>query len=279
METKRCPGCHRLQRATTKTCSHCQYVFVKKKPRIPQTLEQTNQFIPPASPHRAGHYSGLHPEDQPYQSSKIAVQSLAKPETEPRRLVQHEPEQMSLPAPQTAAILEWHNKATLPCVDSIEISREERGAFLRKVFPSGRAISVITAASCIIFLLASSIVAFALINKEPATASSAHSQARVTARISPTQPTLLTLEGSGFGPADLIVFTYDQHKRLNSPAGQILQTHANGQGTFSVQALLPAEHRTGSFSVEITDMGATTFTLTVQVTGATTFQDPLTPLG
>ncbi len=28
---------------------------------------------PPASPHRAGHYSGLHPEDQPYQSSFMAV--------------------------------------------------------------------------------------------------------------------------------------------------------------------------------------------------------------
>jgi hypothetical protein len=33
------------------------------------TIPAAHQSTPPASPHRAGHYSGLHPEDQPYQSS------------------------------------------------------------------------------------------------------------------------------------------------------------------------------------------------------------------
>src|SRR5947209_4476117 len=36
--------------------------------------------IPPASPHHAGHYSGLHPEDQPYQSSIMSVQRPPAPE-------------------------------------------------------------------------------------------------------------------------------------------------------------------------------------------------------
>jgi Viral BACON domain len=50
---------------------------------------------PPASPHRAGHYSGLHPEDQPFQSSFMPVQ---RPAAITRRLVEQEPEQVFLPA-------------------------------------------------------------------------------------------------------------------------------------------------------------------------------------
>src|SRR5579884_1896423 len=37
------------------------------------TIPSAQKSIPPASPHRAGHYSGLHPEDQPYQSSFVAA--------------------------------------------------------------------------------------------------------------------------------------------------------------------------------------------------------------
>jgi len=50
---------------------------------------------PPASPHRAGHYSGLHPEDQPFQSSFMPVQ---RPAAITRRLVEQEPDEVLLPA-------------------------------------------------------------------------------------------------------------------------------------------------------------------------------------
>lgn len=56
MNTKRCVHCGKLSRADAEYCTRCRHNF-------------SHISTPPASPHRAGHYSGLHPEDQPYQSS------------------------------------------------------------------------------------------------------------------------------------------------------------------------------------------------------------------
>src|SRR5947209_1973869 len=103
METKRCPYCHKLARVEAETCSRCKHPYVKstnsvktanktlvksdnppsKSSRGRETIRLSmsdgeipihKRSIPPASPHRAGHYSGLHPEDQPYQSAVMAVQ-------------------------------------------------------------------------------------------------------------------------------------------------------------------------------------------------------------
>src|SRR5918912_2362141 len=68
MDTKRCAYCHKLVRADATICSGCGHPFVSKKSRPPGI---TQPSLPPASPHRAGHYSGLHPEDQPYQTNQI----------------------------------------------------------------------------------------------------------------------------------------------------------------------------------------------------------------
>ena len=68
----------------------------------------TSPSIPPASPHRLGHYSGLHPEDQPYQSGFIAVQHPASPTHEdeeedgslpsfPHVVYKKEPQRLLLP--------------------------------------------------------------------------------------------------------------------------------------------------------------------------------------
>src|SRR2546421_12509109 len=102
MDTKRCSYCHKLARAEAETCSRCGHPYVKitngvkKVNRAPMknsnpasngsrrnetvhlSMSDGNtriqrRSIPPASPHRAGHYSGLHPEDQPYQSAVMAV--------------------------------------------------------------------------------------------------------------------------------------------------------------------------------------------------------------
>ncbi len=83
METKRCAQCHKLLRAETQTCSRCGYTFPETKRRR-QTKSLPRPSLPPASPHRAGHYSGLHPEDQPYQSNMVAIQ----------RPPAHEPEEI-----------------------------------------------------------------------------------------------------------------------------------------------------------------------------------------
>src|SRR5579885_1387152 len=75
METKRCAYCHKLQRADAHICSGCGHMFVRKQSRT-FSKDLSYPSLPPASPHRAGHYSGLHPEDQPYQSSKIVPTAL-----------------------------------------------------------------------------------------------------------------------------------------------------------------------------------------------------------
>src|SRR5258706_5535187 len=76
MDTKRCPKCHKLLRAEAQMCSLCghnfaQVTYVRRKARTnpDQTIATSDLSHPPASPHGAGHYSGLHPEDQPYLSS------------------------------------------------------------------------------------------------------------------------------------------------------------------------------------------------------------------
>ena len=82
MDTRRCLRCHKLLRADAQRCSLCGYVFSQasvrrnNKAMTNGASHSTTASFPsnsPASPHRAGHYSGLHPEDQPYQSSFMPI--------------------------------------------------------------------------------------------------------------------------------------------------------------------------------------------------------------
>src|SRR5437588_652171 len=121
MDTKRCSYCNKLARAEAEPCSRCGNPYVKstngvkKVDRVPMQssnpasrgsrrnetvhLSMTDgntriqrRSIPPASPHRAGHYSGLHPEDQPYQSTVLAVQPPPERQSNLRRPVPPEPD-------------------------------------------------------------------------------------------------------------------------------------------------------------------------------------------
>src|SRR5712691_3148013 len=84
MDTRRCLRCHKLLRANAPSCSLCGYVFLQEPVRRSNKATDGSHYSatasfpsnPPASPHRAGHYSGLHPEDQPYQSSFMPVQRV-----------------------------------------------------------------------------------------------------------------------------------------------------------------------------------------------------------
>ncbi|HYB02749.1 MAG TPA: hypothetical protein VED37_21150 [Ktedonobacteraceae bacterium] len=82
MDTRRCLRCHKLLRADAQRCSLCGYVFSQAPVRhnnrastngAGRATAATFPSNAPASPHRAGHYSGLHPEDQPYQSSFMPI--------------------------------------------------------------------------------------------------------------------------------------------------------------------------------------------------------------
>ena len=72
MDIIRCPRCNKLLRVDTTRCPRCGNTLDttrRKRKRVDDTLMPSQPTSPPASPHRAGHYSGLHPEDQPFQSS------------------------------------------------------------------------------------------------------------------------------------------------------------------------------------------------------------------
>ena len=108
MDTKRCLRCHKLLRADAQKCSLCGYVFLQAPVR--RSSKATNgsrqpatASFPsnaPASPHRAGHYSGLHPEDQPYQSSFMPI---LRPPAITRRLDEQESEDVLEPVAVSSA--------------------------------------------------------------------------------------------------------------------------------------------------------------------------------
>ena len=116
MDTKRCLRCHKLLRADAQKCSLCGYVFLQAPVR--RSSKATNgsrqpatASFPsnaPASPHRAGHYSGLHPEDQPYQSSFMPI---LRPPAITRRLDEQESEDVLEPVAVSSAPLQEVHEA------------------------------------------------------------------------------------------------------------------------------------------------------------------------
>src|SRR5579875_1151603 len=91
MNTKRCVYCQKLARADAEVCSRCGHSF--ERTRI--VRDATRRSIPPASPHHAGHYSGLHPEDQPYQSTMMSI--VRSDESSQPQQAPHEPDGIILP--------------------------------------------------------------------------------------------------------------------------------------------------------------------------------------
>src|SRR6266571_374014 len=108
MDTRRCLRCHKLLRANAPRCSLCGYVFLQapaghsNKATDGSHHSATASFPSnaPASPHRAGHYSGLHPEDQPYQSSFMPI---LRPSAITRRLVEQESDEALQPIAVSSA--------------------------------------------------------------------------------------------------------------------------------------------------------------------------------
>ncbi len=232
MDTKRCPRCQKLLRAEAHSCSRCRYVFSQTP--VGRSGKPTNgsrrsdsaslPFNPPASPHRAGHYSGLHPEDQPFQSSFMPVlhaQDALRPPAITRHLVEQEPAEVPLPAvtalsaapaaeqplPEQLPKREVASPSPLPLpmpqrhlgsrsqlpvpepqrqfmapvaqplphepvmYQQVLMSAAEAAPFPRKRRLHDRIVPVLLIASCVLFLLATSILAFLLLGRRPVTSS------------------------------------------------------------------------------------------------------------
>lgn len=240
METKRCAHCHKLHRAGTRVCSHCGKPLVVVAPE-----QESRPTILPASPHLAGHYSGLHPEDQPYQSMKIAVQSVTEHgwHATPEPVVlpttdedEHAPEierQVTFPA--------RHKNWTEP------ISRWKTAVHLR--MPK-RVIPLLLGLSGIFFLLASSILAFTFMDKNTSLAGAAVLASPATG-LRPQDS--FTLSGHGFGAHSLVSLTYDQNQPILNEQGQPLRLYTDNGGDFTVRITIPTGWAPGSHTLHVTD--------------------------
>ncbi len=208
MDTKRCVRCHKLLRADARSCSRCGYVFSRAMPvkrngnatnGSRRTVTPSMPSNPPASLHRAGHYSGLHPEDQPFQSSFMPVQHARRPSAITHSLADHEPGEVILPAltdsPASSSLAHENERlpkrrmatptplllpvphrqlASSPLSQAPPVHQPIAApgaaalAGPRKRQRHERAVPVLLFTSCILFLLATSILAFLLLDRRAA---------------------------------------------------------------------------------------------------------------
>jgi hypothetical protein len=234
--------------------------------RAKDTLVASQQrSIPPASPHRVGHYSGLHPEDQPYQSTIMAVQPA------PERV--HEPpvDQPPLESVRLSVAAERSFQSAIPLEDMVTLPPQRKWPTFYRYRPQrialrGRFVPTILTISCLIFLVASSLLAYIFINKKPILDKQTLSVMPSQLRVNDT----FMLSGRGFGPNDLISFTHDENNApLLDGNGKPLQIHADDLGTFSIQVAVPATWQVGQHTIYAFDIGkeqsiSVVTTLTVQ---------------
>jgi hypothetical protein len=106
--------------------------------------------------------------------------------------------------------------------------------------------------SCLIFLVASSLLAYIFISKKPLPDKQVLSVMPDQLRVNDA----FTLSGKGFGTNDPISFTHDQDNApLLDGNGKPLQTRADDLGTFSVQAVVPTNWEVGQHSIYAIDIG------------------------
>ncbi len=230
-----------------------------------RNLDASRPSIPPASPHRAGHYSGLHPEDQPYQSSKMAILRPSATQDDRWRRPLHEPERIVLPSRDTEETLPV---ATRPIAgknmqQGFPPSDQARPVFSFTIQP----VSVLLALACLFFLLASSIIAFAMLGKDSSIDSAAISASPDTVHINDT----FTLSGRGFTSHHWLTFTYDSRQSILDENQKPLEAQVGEDGRFSIEIRVPPTWSVGQHAIYAIDDAqkfSISTTITVQATTA-----------
>ncbi|GHO88964.1 BACON domain-containing protein [Dictyobacter formicarum] len=250
MDTKRCIYCQALQRADAQVCSRCGHAL---SPELAREARQDSRPI--AASHRAGHTFGLHPEDQPYQSNMIIAQRPLADEKEPQYRGKQAPEYIVFPSTQEAPALKAQRAALLRQKTAAVRSYTEQKTLRwplpaqRNTWFSRRTISSLLTISCIFFLLAASIIAFALIGKRASIATPVIQAVPDTLRTNDT----FTLSGRGFSAHDEIAFFHDAHHVFLNENGQPLAIHTDARGAFSLQAQIPGDWQAGDHQVSAVD--------------------------
>ncbi|GAC1358848.1 MAG: hypothetical protein NVSMB44_07410 [Ktedonobacteraceae bacterium] len=137
-----------------------------------------------------------------------------------------------------------------------------------KRFFSARVISMGLTLSCILFLLAASIIAFALIGRHRTEATALVKATPDTVRVGD----VFMLTGSGFTDGDLMTFTYDGSLAVLNENDQPINAHVNRIGEFSVQIPVSTHWAVGTHSIDALDttagMDASTIIIVIAASSA-----------
>ncbi|HVB25080.1 MAG TPA: BACON domain-containing carbohydrate-binding protein [Ktedonobacteraceae bacterium] len=304
METKRCTHCQKLSRADSQVCRRCGHAFSESKEdrqHVSKVPVRTGHFvsrsgvgrsIPPASPHKAGHYSGLHPEDQPYQSAFLPA--LRPPPTslqysslyrEPDVIVLAGMEPAVAPVQQVSTPSKIdHTNAQSTADAPTRIGVPVERAALQRVTPlpippltpeppartPGRPrhfMPMLLTVLVLLLLIAGSVSAFLLVNRHTYNPHIIATPNQL--RVSDT----LQLSGSGFGAYDLITFTHDDAETpILDGSGHAFLAHTDFAGVFNVSIVIPPDWSPGEHTLHANDaaqgVGATTPITIQQPSGA-----------
>jgi hypothetical protein len=233
MKTKRCRHCHTLQDAASRICIYCGQEFASSHPQNASPYADS-PTLPPASPHRAGHYAGLHPEDQPYQSSLMMAQHAR----DTKQRTQHTPEPKHI---------------TLPLADSPRQARNIPPGYQQETWIAPpkkpfRWQSMLLVFSLIFLLVASSLLVLIAATRQTSITSATISANPNTVRANDS----FTLSGKGFAAFSTISLTYDTDLVWPGDDGNPLVIQSDGQGNFSVQVRVPADLKPGVHSLQVT---------------------------
>ncbi|MGH2495106.1 MAG: BACON domain-containing protein [Ktedonobacteraceae bacterium] len=327
METKRCQRCHKLLRVDAQTCSRCGgYDFLpvtqtrtrhsgsyasSEAPSVP-----SNPTLPvQLSPHRAGHYSGLHPEDEPYQSSFLPVQRpplSAQPALEveevedltfstvPDASIVSAPVAMPkrqvatftpLPSPRQQRSTQTYRA---PMIEQSTTERDLAATYANMSAPTivnprplatrpprrqkrGNSVPLLLIVSCLLFIVATGILAFLLLSSKPVT--------QLKSRLFTDQTGLLRvhdtllLSGSGFEPDARVTFTRDAGVPVLDTNGTPLQVRTFNTGNFFVSITISESWNVGKHVIYATDQqgNKASFPIMVQPTPSAAPQLQLTP--
>ncbi len=173
-----------------------------------------------------------------------------------------EPEQIMLPE-----IRPTMRRRTAPLHEQLEQpqsylpaeSRPPKRAFTlpRRIIP------ILLTISCLFFLLASGILVFIVLKRQPSVAPVTLKASPATLRVDDS----FSLAGSGFGADTLVHFTYDNGKTLLDSSGQhALLAHSDAQGAFTVYIKVSQDWAVGDHAIHaITkDMSANTHIMVQQ---------------
>src|SRR5579859_49339 len=312
METKRCQRCHKLLRAEAQTCSRCGgYDFLpvsQAKPRHTGVLLSSESTIPSSypdrssspigsplsplpptqlSPHRAGHYSGLHPEDEPYQSSFLPVQRLPLSEQPALDIEEVEdlaystvPDMPGTPAPAPAPVVAPPQKRRVASLTPLPPPRQQRSAQTLRpngierdqevvhayvdapTIPAPRpqrserrqqnlAVRLLLIIAAFLFIVATGILAFLLIDSKPTIALKPVLTADAVdhLRVSDT----FMLYGSHFQADGTATITRDAHIAVLDTHGKPLQTPIYSTGNFVVPVTIGQDWSAGSHTIYASD--------------------------